>query len=108
MDYKNEIPEGMKGVFKGTDTVTDGQMQKRQAIEGLSRLRRGELPPYWGIDAVMIPLVIWLTILVIRNWDAILLTVAQVIADALIYGTVLLVIVMIVLAVIAIRNKRIW
>lgn len=91
----NPLPNGMKGVFRGGGT-------------GQTHRFKDRLPAYWGIDLVMIPLLVWLTVLVITHWDAILVTAARIVSGILCLGTVLLVVALVAVVLLGIRNKRVW
>lgn len=107
MDNKNNLPIGMKGVY-GCETADGGHDRERLASAETFQVSKGRLPAYWGIDLVMIALMLWLTVLVVMNWDAILFTTAQIISQILVGATILLVLALVIGVVLGIRNKRMW
>lgn len=108
MDNKNNLPIGMKGVYGGSTSTAGRHDHKRSVATGTSRVAKGRLPAYWGVDLVMIALMLWLTVLVVMNWDAILFTTAQIISQILVGATILLVLALVIAVVLGIRNKRMW
>lgn len=107
MDNKNSLPIGMKGVY-GCGTADGGHDRERLVSAGTSQVSKGRLPAYWGVDLVMIALMLWLTVLVVMNWDAILFTTAQIISQILVGATIVLVLALVIAVVLGIRNKRMW
>lgn len=108
MDNKNNISVGMKGVYGGSTATPGRHDHKRSVATRASRVSKGRLPAYWGIDLVMIALMLWLTVLVVMNWDSILFTTAQIVSQILVGATILLVLALVIAVVLGIRNKRVW
>lgn len=97
----NERNQQMKGVYRS------GASMRTTSTQTIPFTKR-KLPYCWGIDLVMVAIMVALTIYVIVHWQEIIFKAAQIISQVLVAATVVLMVVLVVAAVLGIRNKKRW